>query len=182
MPGEESEYAEARKQVSGVIMEFICFYFLIMFLPLFPALIILVYAKNSASNRKKIQNRILLKIKEKANIENAYPVRYASHERFKSFFKIFPWLKTGVIYITSSNIIFSYEGDEGDLSIVMDRKYSQLNWTGRRFIKNGGFSWFEIECHAKKHYFTSETGTWIFGSKKGTMKIYFGLKNAFDNF
>ena len=48
--------------------------------------------------------------------------------------------------------------------LQFDKEDTSIDWVGMVF-KNGGCSWFLIETSKERHYFTSETGTFIFGSK-----------------
>jgi hypothetical protein len=49
--------------------------------------------------------------------------------------------------------------------LYFNLKDVKIKWLGiTHWWKNGFVSWFEIEFFGGKHYFISETGTFIFGS------------------
>ncbi len=63
--------------------------------------------------------------------------------------------------------IFSNRNIEFDFNL----QNSKVNWIGRTAL-NGATSWFVINFQGEKHYFSSETGTFVFGSKSTTKQIY----------
>ncbi len=49
---------------------------------------------------------------------------------------------------------------------------SRINWLGKCPWPNGAVSWLRFDTADQKHYFSSETGVFIFGSHKSTRVLY----------
>lgn len=140
------------------------------------------YARNKSMERKNTQEKIL---KDKASILDQgrwFPVRYCSESRFRNLIKFFPWEATGILFISSTQAKFfcsvmSWE----NLELTFNREDSKIKWIGKNIWPNGFVSWLEIDSCGEKHYFTSETGTTIIGSKNTTRQIYDELAKVFDS-
>ena len=68
-----------------------------------------------------------------------------------------------------------------DHALAFDRSTSQVSSVGRRFWPNGALSWISITKSGQKHYFSSETGTWVFGSKRTTEELYEKINEHLGN-
>ncbi len=102
-----------------------------------------------------------------------FPVRYASAPRFKAWFKIFPWEGAGIVVITRATVLFLGETLSGtSLNLQFAAANTRINWLGKCPWPNGAVSWFEFDVTNEKHYFSSETGAFVFGSNKSTKAIY----------
>jgi len=64
------------------------------------------------------------------------------------------------------------------VSTIFDISNSNITWIGKDWFRNGVLSWLEITHQNEKHYFSSETGTWVFGSEMTTHHIYDELISA----
>jgi len=109
-----------------------------------------------------------------------FPVRYASEQRFKSLFKIFPWEGPGILVIVPGSALFLSQTNSGSpLMLQFAPGNSTLNWLGKAPWPNGAVSWFYFTTTIEKHYFSSETGVLIFGSHKSTKAMYDEVNNSF---
>ena len=148
---------------------------LIGFLP------VMTYARYKYWKRKKIQEDMA---KRKADILESghwFPVRYSSEDRFHSWFKSFPWEGTGILFMNKERVVFFGDLEEWKhIESIFAPENSRVKWIGRSIWRNGLASWFAITRHGEKHYFTSETGTTIYGSKKTTQRIYDGVKKVYS--
>ena len=143
-----------------------------LFLVPFTAFFIYVFFQNS--KRKSIRARDLSQYGHVIGTSNPIPVRYASEPRFKAFFKIFPWEGAGLLVPSNGVVTFVGEMNNGTpLNLQFTRNDSVLQWLGKCPFPNGAVSWFSIDTQGQKHYFSSETGAFVFGSNKST-------KDAFD--
>jgi hypothetical protein len=143
---------------------------------LLPFIAFFVYVFYQNSRRKSLRARLMREMGQLASQYPSYPVRYASEERFKAFFKIFPWEGAGVILVAPGLLHFlgeTFAGRRVELQLMPAN--SRLNWLGKCPWPNGAVSWFEAVTAGGKHYFTSETGPFIFGSHAGTRAIYDGI-------
>ncbi|MCA9255035.1 MAG: hypothetical protein KDA33_05330 [Phycisphaerales bacterium] len=97
-------------------------------------------------------------------------VRYASERRFKSALKLFPWEMVGVLVVRDNGIdahLLSTNGKKRkDLAFHPDNH--TIEWKTPDFFRNGVIPWLIISGPNEKHYFTSETGATILGSKRRT--------------
>ncbi|MFN2529713.1 MAG: hypothetical protein ABR555_00300, partial [Pyrinomonadaceae bacterium] len=100
-------------------------------------------------------------------------VRYSSQARFKVWWKIFPWEGAGILVTRPGSVSFVGEIFSGSpLSLQFDSSNSQVKWLGKCPWPNGAVSWFELDTQGNKHYFTSETGAFIFGSHQSTRAAF----------
>lgn len=160
-----------------ILAQFICLF------PIFlVAYLILFYHTNSLmKKRNEIRNRLMgeyLRINRPNQIPQDFiPIRYADNEKFNKYLKFLPWSGAGWIGKHRKEIIFLSEHN----SSIIEERYplfdSDIQWIGRDFLKNGGVSWFIIQHNGKQTYFTSETGTFIFGSMAQTFEIFESVKD-----
>jgi hypothetical protein len=142
----------------------------LVFLPLI-GFFVYVFFQNS--RRKSIRERMLREAGQLDGNRRWYPVRYASEARFKAFFKIFPWEGAGVIIVAPALLHFMGETFSGRrVELQLTPANSRLNWLGKCPWPNGAVSWFEAVTTQGNHYFTSETGAFIFGSHATTKAIH----------
>ena len=149
--------------------------FLIGFVP------VMTYARYKYWKRKKIQEDM---VKRKADILESghwFPVRYSSDDRFHSWFKSFPWEGTGILFMNKERVVFFGDLEEWKhIESIFTPENSRVEWIGRSIWLNGLASWVAITRYGKRHYFTSETGTTIYGSRKTTQEIYDKLKKVYS--
>ena len=140
---------------------------------LLPFLLFFVYVFYQNSKRKKIRSRVLSAMQQLGASHRQLPVRYSSEERFKAWWKIFPWEGAGLLFVAPGVIHFFGEKNSGQrLEMHLTPENSRVNWLGKCPWPNGAVSWFEIQTPTEKHYFSSETGPFIFGSHNSTRSIY----------
>jgi hypothetical protein len=145
--------------------------FLAMLLAPFVLFMIYVFYQNR--KRKQIRERILAGNQEFPGNYPWFPVRYASESRFKSWIKIFPWEGAGILVMTPVSIQFLGENFSGaNLNIVFRPADSRINWLGKCPWPNGVVSWFEFVRPQERHFFSSETGPFVFGSNNSTKEIF----------
>lgn len=144
---------------------------------LIPSFFIIIHARKKSKERDKA---LRLKLNKYIG-KTTFPIRYASQKRFSKFWKFFPWDSSGVLVVDGNIIRCDLSAPPGGIrSIELELKDISPLWLGRKhWFKNSVASWFVIEDHLEqKHYFTSETGTYIFGSKRTTKEILEELKKA----
>lgn len=141
-------------------------------LPLF------VLALIAKRRRLRIYERLTKDITAVGEADGCIPVRYASAERFAKSWKFFPWELCGILHIGHDGATFHTSLSRTGPSLAFDQSASQVSWLGRRFWPNGYFSWVIISMAGKKHYFTSETGTTVLGSKRTTEELYRKLNDC----
>lgn len=152
--------------------------FLMIILLIIPLVLVIVYAVSMTTDRKKLYNKLKSNNQELLSQGDWYPVRYSSEKKFHSWFKIFPWETAGILYIGNDKIIFLSEiFSYKQIEIELNPEDARVKWLGRRFI-NGATSWLELATSVQKHYFSSETGALVFGSKSTTKEIYQRLKET----
>jgi hypothetical protein len=142
-----------------------------LFLVPFVAFIGYVFFQNS--KRKSIRTRALAQYGHVVGNSHTIPVRYASQPRFKAFFKIFPWEGAGWLVPSSGVVTFVGEMNNGTpLNLQFARDTSAIQWLGKCPFPNGAVSWFSIDTRGQKHYFSSETGAFVFGSNNSTKAAF----------
>jgi hypothetical protein len=142
----------------------------LLFIPLI-AFFVYVFMQNS--KRKNIRARAQAQYGHMIGTSNAIPVRYASEPRFKAFFKVFPWEGAGLLVPSNGVVTFVGEKNNGTpLNVQFARDSSTLQWLGKCPWPNGAVSWFSMDTEGHKHYFSSETGTFVFGSNKSTREAF----------
>jgi hypothetical protein len=147
--------------------------FLGVLLTPFLAFILYVFFQNS--KRKRIRERTASSYGHMIGNSRTVPVRYASEPRFRSWWKVFPWEGAGVLVPASGVVTFVGEQLNGSqINLQFARNATQATWLGKCPWPNGAVSWFALETQGQKHYFTSETGPFVFGSNNST-------RTAFDH-
>ncbi len=133
------------------------------------------YAARKAQARKCLLEEIA---HEHAHEGEAARVRYCTEKRFRRFWRIFPWEGVGILVESPHGIVFHGRS-------VLDAKSWQVEfegaeafqYIGRVIWPNGLLAWIMAKANdGSLHYFSSETGTFILGSKLGTAKILLDLK------
>jgi hypothetical protein len=139
-----------------------------------PFLLFFIYVFYQNSKRKKIRERTGQAFAQLIGNNNTVPVRYCSEPHFKSWLKIFPWEGSGLLVSGVGVVTFVGEKLNGvPLNLQFGRTDSTVTWLGKCPFPNGAVSFFVFDTRGEKHYFTSETGAFVFGSHKST-------KAAFD--
>jgi len=140
---------------------------------LIPFILFFVYVFFQTSKRKRIRERMLAANQQLVGTKRWLPVRYASEPRFKSWFKIFPWEGAGVLVLAPGSALFLGEINSG-VSVILQFApgNSTINWIGKSPFPNGAVSWFQFTTATEKHFFSSETGAFVFGSHRSTKEIY----------
>jgi len=132
---------------------------------------ILVFYNNS--KRKKMRQRILNSRADIISNKRWFPARYASQERFDSFFKFFPWNGAGIVVVAPGSVLFLGETMSGKpITLQFAPGNSRINWLVKCPWPNGMISWLRFDTASEKHYFSSETGLMVFGSHGSTKAIY----------
>lgn len=148
----------------------VCVYFVFM-------LGILWSAYRQTQKRKQLFKEMKLQY---ATGYEAVEVRYASEKRFRKVWKIFPWEGIGILVKTPQGIVFYGQSvlDKTQWEIEFD-KANDFIFIGRVIWPNGLLAW--LVAHASDetiHYFSSETGMFVFGSKSSTESILLKLKGT----
>jgi hypothetical protein len=138
-----------------------------------PFILFFVYVFFQTSKRKRIRERMLAANQQLVGTKRWLPVRYASEPRFKSWFKIFPWEGSGVLVLAPGSSLFLGETNSGASVILQFAPgNSTINWIGKSPFPNGAVSWFQFTTATEKHFFSSETGAFVFGSHRSTKEIF----------
>ena len=165
---------ETQAVVAIVILLFALAAFLI------PLLLFFIYVFFQTSKRKRIRQRMLSSQTEMIGQRSWAPVRYASAARFKSWFKIFPWEGAGILVMAPGSVLFLGETNSGQpVTVQFSPADSTLNWIGKTPFPNGAVSWFDFTNASGKHYFSSETGAFIFGSNRSTKEVFDQASRSF---
>ena len=136
---------------------------------LFPFVLFFIYVFYQNQKRKQIRARTQNAFGHILGTHRTFEVRYSSEPRFKSWFKIFPWEGTGLLVSANGVVTFVGENLNGTpLNLQFSPANSTVIWMGKCPWPNGAVSWFNFESQGQKHYFTSETGAFVFGSDKST--------------
>ncbi len=140
-----------------------------IFVPLFS---IFGYMIFNYFRRRSIQKSMLTANNALATTSRHHFVRYSSEKKFKSFIKFFPWNGAGVLFCQKGRTIFIGKTISGKpLQMEFNPTNSRPNWQGMDILKNGVVTWMDFDTANGKHYFTSETGFFVFGSESSTRKI-----------
>jgi len=133
----------------------------------------LSFVNRAARVARRLQDGILARHQELRDTMRCFRVRYASHDRFRTFWKIFPFEASGILWVGDGRVIFhTCFAAWQDLSLSFNGASCQVVWIGKKPWPNGGFSWFSITANGEHHYFTADTGAFIFGSKPKTREIF----------
>ncbi len=145
-----------------------------------PFLLFLGYVFYQNSKRKKIRERTRQAFSQLIGDSNTLPVRYCSERHFKSWLKIFPWEGTGLIVPGNGVVTFVGEKLNGvPLNLQFGRGDSAVTWLGKCPFPNGAVSFFAFDTRGEKHYFTSETGVFVFGSHNSTKAAFEESQHSF---
>ena len=115
-----------------------------------------------------------------------YPVRYCTGRRFRRPLRLVPWDAVGVFVVNDAQFRFLGKTTRGDsLRLAFPRNDSFISYVEKMFWRDGGLSWFSIEAHGKKFFFSSE-GTLPNLSPTSTMTfsttgIYEKMTERFSN-
>ena len=130
--------------------------------------------------RKRIREQVQKAYGHMIGNSTALPVRYASERHFRSWIKIFPWQGTGLLVPSKGVVTFVGEQLNGTpLNLQFSPGDSTVSWLGKCPFPNGAVSWFVFDLKGEKHYFTSETGIFVFGSKNSTRSAFDESHNSF---
>ncbi|MGD2248509.1 MAG: hypothetical protein PVF58_08880 [Candidatus Methanofastidiosia archaeon] len=145
-------------------------------------LFFIYFFRKRAKEREKTRENIIETKADYLSQGRWFPVRYCSENRFKKILKLFPWEATGILVIKDTEIKFfcnvlAWE----NLELTFDSERGKTAWIGKNIWPNGVTSWFFIDSDDKKHYFTSETGAFIFGSENTTRRIYDEVKKVISD-
>ncbi len=135
------------------------------------------FFKMKASRRSKMRNEILQKRASSLEDTVWLPIRYSSQKYFQKIWKFLIWEKSGVLFLDKGAIYFVAD-DQIDQPLVLHPNSSEtfLNWVGVKLWPNGFVYWFSAVSNGETHYFTAETGSFIFTSKKTTESVYNTLR------
>lgn len=132
-----------------------------------------LYVFFQTSKRKKIRQRVLATQALFVGTHRWLPVRYASEPRFRSWFKIFPWEGAGIVVLMPGSVTFLGETNSGaSVQLQFAPRNATVSWIGKSPFPNGAVSWLDFTTASGKHYFSSETGAFVFGSNNSTRAIY----------
>ena len=132
----------------------------------------ILVARNAARRRSKDIEQLRVKVTEAEGITWSTPVRYASARWFRSFWKSLPWEGHGLLCVRQSDLLFfGYSKARCEITLRVPRDEVCLQWIGRKLWPNFFISWFKLSANEQTHYLTSDTGTFVFGSKRTTDEI-----------
>jgi len=147
---------------------------------LFPFVLFFCYVFFQNSKRKRIRQRMLATQQQLVSNQRWFPTRYASEPRFKSWFKIFPWEGAGILVMVPGSVTFLGETNSGiPVNMQFAPGNSTVNWIGKTPFPNGAVSWFDFTTASGKHYFSSETGAFVFGSNRSTRELFDQASSSF---
>src|ERR1044072_6589997 len=131
-------------KLGAVIGIIVLLFFIALALPPVITIWILVFYNNS--KRKKIRARILNRRADIISNKRWFPARYASQERFDSFFKFFRWNGAGIVVVTPGSVLFLGENMSGSpITLQFAPGQSRINWLGRCPWPNGMISWLRYD-------------------------------------
>jgi hypothetical protein len=145
-----------------------------------PFLAFFVYVFFQNSKRKRIRQRTASSYGQMIGNSRTVAVRYASEPRFRSWWKIFPWEGAGLLVPAAGVVTFVGEQLNGSpINLQFARNTTQATWLGKCPWPNGAVSWFALDTQGQKHYFTSETGPFVFGSNNSTKAAFDDCSSSF---
>jgi hypothetical protein len=145
-----------------------------------PFVLFIGYVLFQKRKRDRTRETILRNRQQLIGAHRWFPVRYACERRFKSLVKFFPWEGAGILVVPPGSAIFLGETfGATPVELQFAPGNSTLNWLGKAPWPNGAVSWFFFATTTEKHYFTSETGFFVFGSHKSTREIYEEISKSF---
>ena len=111
-----------------------------------------------------------------------YPVRYGTAEHHKRFFRLLPWEAVGVLLVSDGEFKFLGKKTNGEaLSFALPRNDSFMSYVEKKFIRDGGLSWFMIESREERHYFTTEGKLPSLSTEFGTTGLYQQLTERYSD-
>src|SRR5712691_572100 len=94
-----------------------------------PVLALWVYIILQNSKRKRIRERILNTRGDMIGHKRWFPARYASQQRFDSWFKILPWEGAGILVTVTGSVLFVGETFAGTpLTLQFAPGNSSIHW------------------------------------------------------
>lgn len=139
-------------------------------------------AWNLLRRRRRIYRDLRAQLPPDVLPEQVCDVRYASARRLKSLFKIFPWELVGILFADEQGLAAWLQSSNGkrNLTLRFDPQQNIVEWRGHEsFMRNGPLNWLAIGTpDGPEHFFTSETGMTIFGSKDKTQDIVRMLQSS----
>jgi len=144
-----------------------------LFMCWIPGGIIIVVALVKSQRRKKFYSEMMHRFQHYYTSAVPVKVRYCSQKRYEKLLKLFPWEAAGIMFLMPEQIQVHLTGAKKK---HLHFQYSPLDygieWAGRDFWRNGPVSWVLLVSRSgDKHYFTSETGAFVFGSKGSTVSL-----------
>jgi hypothetical protein len=137
-----------------------------------PVLLFFCYVFFQNFKRKGIYQKLSAANQSLAPNSRVHFVRYATQAKYDSWLKIFPWNGAGVMYCQRGRVLFAGQLLSGSpLQMEFNIQNSRASWEGLDPLKNGVVSWVFFETANGRQYFTSETGPFVFGSKKSTERL-----------
>ena len=147
-------------------------------LPFFLAFTVFMisYGYLSHTRRKKAREELLNEYNRVTRSENdpydLIPIRYSDEDLYRKLMKFFPWRGAGWLISGRNDIIFLSKHNSDLIIKKYPRSRTDIEWISKRYFRNGALYWFRLKLDGKNVYYTSETGTFIFGSHKSTYNIY----------
>ena len=149
------------------------FFFFPLILPIGFFVLFFSYIIGNHLTRKRIVDEMMTSRSRDLQDGIIFPVRYSSERRFRKTWKLLPWEGAGCLVIRKHEIAFVGKLLKGGpVEFRFQRDDYIITWIGFSFWKNAAIHWFSIESNEGRHYFTSETGITIFGSKESTRRIF----------
>ncbi len=113
---------------------------------------------------------------------SCYPVRYGTASHHRRLFRLLPWEAIGVLLVSDSEFKFLGRKLNGDaISFILPRNDSFMSYIEKKFIRDGGLSWFTIESAQDCHYFTTEGKLPSLSSQFSTTGLYEQLTQAYSD-
>ena len=132
--------------------------------------------------RRRIYRSLRAQLPPQVTPEQVCDVRYASARRLKSMLKILPWELTGILFADEQGLSAWLQSGNSkrNLTLRFDPERDVVEWRGQEsFMRNGPLNWLAIGTpKAPEHFFTSETGLTILGSKDKTQDIVRMLQSS----
>ena len=145
-----------------------------------PLLLFFAYVFYQTSKRKSIRQRMVTAQSQLVGNHPWLPARYASEPRFNAWFKIFPWEGAGILVMAPGSVTFLGETNSGTaVTLQFAPGNATVNWIGKAPFPNGAVSWFDFATANGKHYFSSETGAFVFGSHRSTKELFDQASRSF---
>jgi len=132
--------------------------------------------------RRRVYRNLRAQLPPEVTPEQVCDVRYASAQRLKSLLKVLPWEMTGILFADENGLAAWLQSSNGkrNLTLRFDPQQHIVEWRGQEsFFRNGPLNWLAIGTPDEpEHFFTSETGITILGSKDKTQDIVRMLQSS----